>query len=156
MLIIEKILGDIQTIDIEGAEVDKVLLDHYDMAKPHQKLKTESGETIALSLPHGENLFAGAVLYKNDGKLIYVDLQPEDALVIYPEGNTQWAKAAFNVGNMHQPAYLYDDCIAVPYDAIIENLIKGIGVRYERSMKKLDGHRAGVVVGGRSHHHHYE
>ena len=153
MIIIEKIVGNLQDFDTSGIDVDKVLLDHYDMAKPHQKLTTENGEKIGVSLPHGENMFCGAVLYKDDERLIYVDLLPEEVLVIRPEGNMQWAKAAFNVGNMHHPAYLHDDCIVVPYDAIIENLIKGIGVRFERCTRKLDGQRAGHVVGGHSHSH---
>ncbi len=153
MIIIEKVLGKVQDFDTSGLSVDRVLLDHYDMAKPHQKLTTEDGEKIAVSLPHGENLFCGAVLYRDDEKLICADLLPEDVLVIRPEGNLQWAKAAFNVGNMHHPAFLHEDCIVVPYDAIIENLIKGIGVEYERCVKKLDGQRAGHVVGGHSHSH---
>jgi len=155
-MIIEKILGKVQDFDLTDLTVDKVLLDHYDMAKPHQKLKTEKGEKIAVSLPHGENMFAGAVLFRDDEKLIYVDLLPEKVLVIRPSGNMQWAKAAFNIGNMHHAAYLHEDCIVVPYDAIIENLIKGIDVDCETCMRKLDGQRAGHVVGGHSHHHHYQ
>ena len=155
MIIIEKILGKVKEFDAAGIKVDKVLLDHYHMAKPHQKLTTENGVKIAVSLPHGENMFAGAVLFKDDENMIYVDLLPEDALVIRPEGNMQWAKAAFNVGNMHHPAYLHEDCIVVPYDPIIANLIKGIGVSCERTERKLDGQRAGHVVGGHSHHHHH-
>ena len=155
MIIVEKTMGHILDFDISGLTVDRVLLDHYGMAKPHQKLITENGEKIGVSLPHGENMFCGAVLYKDDEKMIYADLLPEDVLVIRPEGNMQWAKAAFNVGNMHHPAYLHDDCIVVPYDAIIEKLIQDIGVEYERCTGKLDGQRAGHVVGGHSHHHHH-
>jgi len=147
MIIIEKLVGKLQDFETEGLKVDRVLLDHYDMAKPHQKLTTESGEKIAVSLPYGESMFAGAVLYEDGKNIIYADLIPEDVLVIRPEGNMQWAKAAFNVGNMHHPAYIHEDCIVVPYDAIIENLIKGIGVDYERCKRKLDGQRAGHVVG---------
>ena len=50
MTIIEKILGDIQVFDTEKLTIDRVLLDHYDMAKPHQKLRTESGDVVAVSL----------------------------------------------------------------------------------------------------------
>ena len=101
-------------------------------------------------------MFCGAVLYKDEKRIIVADLLPEEVLVIHPEGNVQWAKAAFNVGNMHHSAYLHDDCILVPYDAIIENLIKSIGVKYERCVRKLEGQCAGHVVGGHSHHHHQE
>ncbi len=152
-MIIEKVLGTITDFDTDNLKIDRVMLDHYDMSKPHQRLKSESGEKIAVSLPYGENLFCGAVLYKDDEKIIYVDLLPEDTLVIRPEGNLQWAKTAFNIGNMHHPAYLHEDCIVIPYDYIIENLIKGIGVPYERCERQLNGIKANHVVGGHSHSH---
>ena len=156
MIIVEKVLGNICEFDTSKVTVDKIMLDHHDMSKPHQKMKSEGGETVAVSLPHGENMFCGAVLYKEEEKIIVVDLLPEDALVIRPQGNMQWAKAAFNIGNMHHPAYLHDDCIVIPYDAILENLIKGIGVPYERCQRQLNGERANHVVGGHSHSHSHD
>lgn len=153
MIIIEKLLGKLEDFEAEGLQIDKVMLDRHDMAKPHQKLKTESGETIAVSLEHGESLFCGAVLYREHEKIIVVDLLPEDALEICPKGNLQWAKTAFNIGNMHHPAYLHDDHIIIPYDPIVESLLKGIGVEYVRCRKQLTGEKAGIVVGGHSHRH---
>ncbi len=158
MIIIGKILGNIREFDTAGLTVDKVLLDHYAMAKPHQKLKTESGHVMAVSLEGSERLYDGAVIYKDQQKVVFTELLPEDVLEIRPQGNLQWGKAAFNMGNMHHPAYLHDDCIVVPYDAIIENLLQGIGVEYIRCKRKLDGMRAGHVIAGHSHghHHHHE
>lgn len=153
MIIIEKLLGRAEDFNIEELEVDKVMLDCHDMAKPHQKLKTGNGEMIAVSLEHGENMFCGAVLYKDDKKIIVVDLMPEDALEIYPKGNLQWAKTAFNIGNMHHPAYLSDDHIIIPYDPVLESILKGIDVEYVRCMKQLTGEKAGIVVGGHTHRH---
>lgn len=152
-MIIEKIIGKAEDFQSLGLKVDKVLLDHYDMSKPHQKLKTENGETVAVSLPHGEKLFCGAVLYKDDERMIVVDMLPEDVLEVHPVGNRQWAKVAFNIGNMHHPAYIHDDCIVIPYDAIMENLIKGIGVEYKRCERQLNGEKANHVLGGHSHSH---
>ncbi|MGN0703155.1 MAG: urease accessory protein UreE [Lentihominibacter sp.] len=152
-MIIEKVIGKIEDFDVEDLSIDRVMLDHYDMDKPHQKLRSESGETVAVSLPHGEKLFGGAVLYKDDNKMIAVDLVEEDAIEIRPSGNLQWAKAAYNIGNMHQQAYLNDDCIVVPYDAVLENMLKGIGVEYIRCRRKLTGEKANHVVGSHGHSH---
>lgn len=153
MTIIEKILGNIREVETTGLVIDKVLLDHYDMAKPHQKLRTESGDVIAVSLEGDEKLYNGAVIYKDDHKVIVTELLPEDVLEIRPQGNLQWAKTAFNIGNMHHPAYLHEDCIVIPYDAIIETLIKRIGVEYKRCERQLTGMRANHVVGGHNHSH---
>lgn len=154
-MIIEKIIGSIADFQHEGLKTDKVLLDHHDMERSHQKMISKGGEKLAVSLDHGEKLFRGAVLYKDEKKMIVVDMIPEDALEIRPEGNRQWAKAAFNIGNMHQPAYIYDDCIVIPYDAIMENLLNSIGVAFTRCERKLDGEKATHVVGGQHHHHHH-
>lgn len=155
-MIVEKIIGRVQDFEAENLEIDKVLLDHYGMGKPHQKLVSESGEKVAVSLPHGENLFCGAVLYKDEKKMIVTDLIAEDVLEIRPEGNLQWAKTAFNIGNMHHPAYLHDDCIVIPYDAILENLLKAIGVAYTRCERQLSGEKANQVVGGHHHNHSHD
>lgn len=153
MIIIEKILGKIEDFETEGLITDKVLLDHYDMEKPHQKLKTESGMVLAVSLGSSHKLFSGAVIYKDKERLVVTELLPENVLVIRPVGNREWAKTAFNIGNMHHPAYLHDDCIVIPYDAIMESLLKGIGVAYTRCERQLTGERANHVVGGHSHSH---
>lgn len=155
-MIIESIIGDAQDFQTENLAVDKVLLDHLGIGKPHQKLTTQSGKKIAVSLEHGEHLFCGAVLYKDSETMIVVDMEPEDVLEIKPQGTRQWAKTAFNIGNMHHPAYLYDDCIRIPYDAILENLMKTIGVACARCQRKLDGEKAAQAASGHHHHHHSE
>lgn len=152
-MIIEKILGNIDDFDTENLRIDKVMMDHYSMGKPHQKLKSTEGDTVAVSLPHGENLFYGAVLYKDEEKVIVVDLIAEEALEIRPVGNLQWGKVAFNIGNMHHPAYLYEDCIVIPYDPILETLMQSIGVEYRHCYRKLTGQKAGIVIGNHGHSH---
>lgn len=155
-MIVEKILGTLRDFEGEPLKIDKVLLDHYDMEKPHQKLKSQSGSTIAVSLEHGERLFCGAVLYRDDETLIAVDLLPEDALEIRPKGTLDWAKIAFNIGNMHHPAYLNEECIVTPYDAVLEAMLQKAGVEYRRCERQLTGERANYGAGGGHHHHHGE
>lgn len=153
-MIVEKILGTLRDFEKEDLKIDKVLLDHYDMEKPHQKLKSRDGSTVAVSLDHGERLFCGAVLYRDEEKLIAVDLLPEDALEIRPRGNLEWAKIAFNIGNMHHPAYLNEDCIVTPYDAVLEAMLNKAGADCRRCRRQLTGERANYGASGGHHHHH--
>lgn len=160
-MIIEKIIGSIEDFHTENLKIEKVMLDHYDIAKPHQKVKTVDGESIGVSLPHGEHLFCGAVLYKDEHRIIVVDLIPEDVLEIRPVGNLQWGKVAFNIGNMHHPAYLHENCIVIPYDPILEALMESIGVEFRHCQRKLTGEKAGIVMGNHGHthshgHHHHQ
>ncbi len=108
---------------------------------------------MPFSLPHGEYLFPGAVLYADDERVVYVDLEPEEVLIIRPVGDTELARAAYNVGNMHQDAYIADEGILVAYDEIMEGIIKKkLGIDCEKAQRKLNGIRAKVVYDG-SHHH---
>ena len=118
-MIIEKIAGNINELD-EDVIIDRVILDHDDMSRTHQRVVTENGEKIAVSLDRGERLFCGAVLLRDGKRAVVVDMPEEDVLEVRPVSGRQWAKAAFNIGNMHQQAYIYDDCMLVPYDAVLE------------------------------------
>ena len=46
-MIIEKIAGRFEDISDDGLVIDKVILDHDDISRPHQKVKTEGGEKLA-------------------------------------------------------------------------------------------------------------
>ena len=150
-MLIEKILGRAEDFDLSPLTADKVLFSHETLQKGHQRVKTEAGRELRISLEHGTAMFCGAVLYKDDGLVILADMHPEDVIVIKPRNNMEWGKAAFNIGNMHSPAYLYEDCILTPYDETLKRLTEALDIPWERCMRKLDGQRAGVSVRGHSH-----
>ena len=148
-MVIEKIvrkLSDISFNEMQGREIDIVQLDHFDIAKPHQKLKSKGGRTFGLSLEQGETLMPGDVVFEDNGIIVVIEMIEEDVLEITPVNNLEWGRAAFNIGNMHQSAYVYNDCIRIPYDYIMESLLTNLGVRIERKMAKLDGIKANVTV----------
>ena len=144
---IEKTLGHLEELSPDGRQVDYLYLDHYDLNKPHQRVTTQGGRELAISLPHGQQLFPGAVLYADDSLIIAVDLLEEDVYVVQPVGNLQWARVCFNIGNMHQPAYLTDEDVCVPYDPVLERIFRVLGVKFQRTRRKLDGQRAGIAAG---------
>lgn len=153
-MIIERISGNISDRKSENKRIDPVYMDHYDLTKPHQKVKSKSGEIIAISLEHGESLAPGAILYEDDDRIVAIELLAEDVLKIIPQGNIEWARAAFNIGNMHQAAYVHEDYILVAYDAILESIINKLGVKCERLECSLDGIRANVAqTDSHSHSH---
>lgn len=143
-MLIERICGHVQDYELDGLEVDTGILDHEELTRPHQKIKTTNGRDIAISLPRGEHLYFGAVLYKDDKVIIYVEMADENLLEIFPSGNIEWGRAAFNIGNMHHPAYMNDDSIITPYDPAIERIFKALNIKYEQKVGKLTGVRANV------------
>lgn len=162
-MIVERIIARIDEIFPSEKRLVRVTMDRETMAKPHQKTVTEEGESVGISLPQGENLFPGAVIYEDDERIVYVDLVEEDGLVIYPKGSMQWARAAYNIGNMHQPAYIREDRIVAPYDEILASLMTKLDISWERMDCVIDGTRASVQAGhghghehGHSHSHSHE
>ena len=153
-MIIESILGNIKEYAVGDRRLEKVVLDRDGLSKPHQKLKTQSGETFGLSLPHGTALSPGDVIFADEDRVIAVELAPEDALVIRPAGQMQWARAAYNIGNMHQRAFIQEDCIITPYDAILQSIMQKLHVPCERMVCPINGVRANVSQSEGHHHHH--
>lgn len=151
-MLVEKILGKVDEYG-KDLKIDYVVLDHFELAKPHQKAISNAGETIAISLPHGESLFYRAVLYEDEEKIIAVDLALEDVIKIKPSNTLEWAGAAYNIGNMHSQAYFTEECILVPYDASLERMVKNLGVPFEKTTEKLLGIRANTFTSGEGHSH---
>lgn len=162
-MLCEKILGKVQDYNKEilsNYTIDPIIMDHEELIRPHQKVKTKSGKEVAISLPLGDQLYYGAVLSDNDGILIVVEMADEDILEIFPKNNFEWGKAAFNIGNMHHPAYLKENSIVTPYDPAIERIFKALGIKYKKTVGKLDGERANVNQTqahehGHSHSHYH-
>ena len=144
MIIVERITENINFIDISKFEADRVLLKHDELFKVHRKLKTAAGEEIALSLPAGSSLKDGDVLYRDVQRIIFVSLEEEKIIIVRPRGNLQWAKAAYNVGNMHQAAYLKEDGISIPFDESMLRVVKKLGMDYQVCMGRLDGQRTNI------------
>jgi len=152
-IIIDKILGHLSELQAGNRQLDPVLLQHEQLEKPHQKVTSKGGFTMGISLEAGHKLFGGAVLWVDEEKVVFVELVEEDLLEVKPSGNLEWARVAFNIGNLHQPAYLYDDCIRIPYDEGLERMLIRLGVQYTRKIAKLDGLRANAPADHHSSHH---
>lgn len=153
-MIVEKILNNLNRIDLKSRSIDRVKLSHEEMMKPHQKVASEGGRVIGISLPQGEHLHNGDILYMDEAEIVAIDLIEEDVYEIRPKNNIEWARAAFNIGNMHQRAYLYSSCIRVPYDYVLERILESLGIEYSREKRKLDGIPANIPAAGSHHHHH--
>jgi len=152
-MIAEKVLGNLNVIEAGSRMIDRVRLTHDEIMKPHQKVTSEGGKVIGISLPEGERLHNGDILYMDDAEIVAIELKEEEVFEIRPKNNIEWARAAFNIGNMHQKAYLYSDCIRVPYDYVLERMIESLGVEYSREIQKLDGIPANISAAGGHHHH---
>lgn len=151
-IIVEKILGRRHPDDGMDGQTDPVAMTHDQLQKNHQLAISRDGRRLGISLDENEKLFDGAILWQDGPVTVAVVLQEEDVLEVRPFGNEEWARVAFNIGNMHHAAYLYPTYIRIPYDPIVERMLESLGTPVIRKMAKLDGERANAPA-GHSHGH---
>lgn len=144
------IVGKAEDFDLSKYEVDKVKLDHHEMNKSHQKVVSEKGTVIGISLDSKQVLSHGSVLYKDDDRIILVEGKDEDVFVIEPKGEMEWGMTCFNLGNLHCMVYFDNNLILVPYDPVLERTIKKLHVNFKHERRMLSGVRASL----HQHHEH--
>ena len=153
-MIIEKALGNVADLDLGSRSVDPVFVTHEDLLRLHQKLQSSSGETLRISLDEGETLKNGDVIAMDENRAYVIELVEEKVFRIVPHGTTEVARVAFNVGNMHQKLYIYDDKLLVPYDELMTRMMDALKVEYTVTEEKLDGLLANLPASYGHHHHH--
>lgn len=153
-MVIERVIANIKHIDIGSKHIDNVWVTHEDLLKPHQKLVSESGRILKISLDDGQKLKNGDILYENDESVAVLTLKAEKVFEIIPKNNMEWAKAAFNIGNMHQKLYIFEDKLCVPYDNVLERVIKALNVEWHITETTLNGLLANVNIGSSHSHSH--
>lgn len=144
MRIIEKISYNFAEVDSTALSADVVLLSREDMLKTHRTVTTEGGEKIAISLAEGSHLHDGDVIYMDSDKVVYVSLKEEEIIFVRPKDGIEWAKVAYNIGNMHHQLYLQKDGLYIPYEDHILKVIEKMDVEYEVRIDKLAGKPAAI------------
>ena len=97
-----------------------------------RKTRTSAGREIALALPTGTVLEAGDVLTVEEDWYLVVEPRPEPVLALFPESYEAAVRIAFDVGNRHFSLGGDGDTLLVPDDTAMEDLVRRLGVRWER------------------------
>jgi urease accessory protein len=97
-----------------------------------KKTVTAAGREIALALPTGTVLEAGDVLTVEEDWYLVVEARPEPVLALFPESYEAAVRIAFDVGNRHFSLGSDGDTLLVPDDTAMEDLVRRLGVRWER------------------------
>ena len=97
-----------------------------------KKVVTTAGREIALALPTGTVLEPGDVLAVEENWYLAVEARPEPVLVLFPESYEAAVRIAFDVGNRHFSLGGDGDTLLVPDDTAMEDLVRLLGIRWER------------------------
>jgi urease accessory protein len=119
-MIVEKLISAPPSLG--SRRVERVVLTSGDLAKHRQRVKTDAGREVGISLPHGVALKDGDVLHLDAEVAIVVQQADEDLLWLQPQTPEQFGFMGYQVGNLHRAAMINHHGIAVLYDKAIEAL----------------------------------
>jgi urease accessory protein len=121
VLLVRTILGSSDEARFVGRRIERLSLTSVDASKRRFRSRTESGTDVAVDLARGSYLEDGAVLFDDGERIVVVEREPEDALIIrlsraleYAELVRQAASIGHAFGNQHVPLELVDGEIHVP------------------------------------------
>ncbi|GAA0136252.1 urease accessory protein UreE [Paenibacillus sp. YSY-4.3] len=132
-MIIEQIVTSLDDISPENRiqrHLERVYLHSDDLLKRIQRVVTDHGRELGISLVQSTSLNHGDVLYMDDNSLIVVEVVPEEVLAIRPRNMQEMGDIAHKLGNRHLPAQFEEERMLVQYDYLVEDLLKQSDVPY--------------------------
>ena len=117
---------------LAGRSRDALRLTSEERRWTRRKTVTAAGREIALALPTGTVLEPGDVLTVEEDWYLVVETRPEPVLALFPESYEAAVRLAFDVGNRHFSLASEGDTLLVPDDTAMEDLVRRLGVRWER------------------------
>lgn len=136
-MIIEKVLGNVSTIEKRTPHVERVYLESDLLVKRIQRVITDHGREIGIRLRDNKDLVDGDILHMDEKNMIVISVKEDDVLVIMPTSIGQMGDIAHQLGNRHLPAQFEGDEMLVQYDYLVEELLKQVKVPYKRENRKV-------------------
>jgi urease accessory protein len=109
-----------------------------------------------LDLPRATVLRAGDGLRLEDGRIVGVEASPEQLVEIIAADTTALMKLAWHIGNRHLPAQLEPNRILLREDAVIVNMLVGLGATVRPVLEAFTpeaGAYDHTLAAGHGHHH---
>lgn len=124
--------GPVSAEALAGKARDTLRLTWEERRWTRKKALTTAGREIALALPTGTVLEPGDVLAVERDWYLVVEARPEPVLALFPETYEAALRIAFDVGNRHFSLGSDGDTLLVPDDTAMKDLVRRLGVRWER------------------------
>jgi urease accessory protein len=136
-MVIEKIIGNIATLEKRAPHVEKVYIESDHLVKRVQRVVTDHGKEIGIRLKENRELLDGDVLFMDESNMIVVHVLADDILTIQPIDIQQMGEIAHQLGNRHLPAQFEGREMLVQYDYLVEELLQQLDIPYKREKRKV-------------------
>lgn len=120
------------TADLEGKEVDRLLLTWEQRRWMRGRFTTEKQREIGIALPTGIQVEPGQILWVDSDWYLTVEAASESLLAVDAADRIEAIRIAFEVGNLHFPLAIAGERLMVPDDPTMTQLFERMGIRWER------------------------
>jgi urease accessory protein len=133
----------------ERTTADRIELPHDGRHRRRVTMRTEGDLVFLLDLPDAVRLMHGDGLVLDDGRIIGVIAAEEPVMEITARDPHHLARIAWHLGNRHLPAEILPDRLRIAPDAVIEEMVRGLGgaVRRLEARFEPEGGAYGVAHG---------
>lgn len=155
-MIIERVLGNVDTMDLGGRHRENIYVRSDDLVKRIQRVVSDHGTEIGIRLKEPKDLRNGDILYIDERSAIILSVIPDRLIVIRPQSLQQMGFIAHQIGNRHTPAQFEEDAMLVQYDRLLEELLLQQAVPYtieERAVSQAFRHIGHSHGQAREHAH---
>ena len=137
MLITEKI-GNVNFFNVNNRKVDYLMLEWHETNKMVLRKQTIAGLTVVIEL-NSENqpLAEGDIIYEDDFKIIVIDLNECDAIVLRPKSMLEMGRICNEIGEKQQQVFYQSDEILIAFDAALFRSFSLAGYDISRGKRKL-------------------
>jgi urease accessory protein len=145
-----------------GAAVDRIVLSYDERHRRRLRYVATGGTIFLLDLPRAAILRAGDGLRLEDGRIVGVEASPEHLLEVTAADAAKLIRLAWHIGNRHLPAQLEPQRILIREDAVIENMLRGLGAAVKHVLEPFTPESGAYDSSGKSsthshgHGHHHD
>ena len=118
--------------------VDRLVLTFDERYRRRLRYVACGGTTFLLDLPRTTILRAGDGLRLEDGRIISVEATPEQLIEVTAPDVAALLRLAWHIGNRHLPAQLEPTRILIRDDAVIVNMLVGLGATVKPVMEAFN------------------
>ena len=142
-----------------SSAVDRLVLTYDERHRRRLRYVACGGTTFLLDLPRATVLRAGDGLRLEDGRIVGVEASPEQLVEITAADTTELMRLAWHIGNRHLPAQLEPNRILIREDAVIVNMLVGLGATVRPVLEAFTpeaGAYDHTLAASHSHGHHHD
>jgi urease accessory protein len=130
-----RVLGNVRDFAIDGRHVERLYVGSEVLVKRVLRLASSVGD---LGLRLEQPIADGDVIFADDTRVIAIVVQADEVLVVRPRTRAEATAVGHALGNWHLPVHYDGDAVIVRYAPVIETLVQGLDVPYERCERRLD------------------